>query len=787
MNQPTRPPTPPLPALRTRCARLLGIALLLLCSLAVAVPPAYGATGTLTVGSEIIYANWSTNVFSVNGNEAYCGEPDRETPGAGSYSMESLTDPLVAAALWYGYGGPGFDKALWPSSYYNGSAMGANEYRVLTHVALVYLRTGDIAYACVNTKPAFKSWCEQNVFGYAPDGSVRNTNAICYRIKASGFTIGGASDSRTALPKGFTAYRFATGAGNQVMFTSAYVPHGWVEVSKKSGNPPLSDQNPSYSLEGGQYGLYADAACTNLVTTLTTNADGWARSELVPSGAYYLKEIAAPPGYALSAETVKVNVPTRAAAQAECSDLPQANPIELCIQKKDRETSEAAPQGGATLAGAEYLLRFFGGTHDSLEAAEAAGEPLRSWTLRTASDGRALLDDEHKVSGDDFYRDSADQICLPLGTLIITEAKAPMGYLLDTTPIVCPIIAEGEAEQAGTFAVPDHPEQVIRGDLNLVKVRESDQSRLAGVPFLLTSLTTGESHLLVTDENGQANTAASYTPHTHATNANDAALNRDGTVDEAKLDPHAGIWFGSATPDDNHGALIYDKYRLEELRCSANEGLELITLPSIAITRDGYEFDVGTLDNQPESSMYIRTTARDASDGDKQLAPDTLATIVDRVEYHNVAVGEDYLMWGSLMQRSTGQPITDEHGSAVMAQLPFTAEEANGYVELEFAVDTTAYSGEDIVVCEDLIDATTGATITSDFDLDNYDETVTVPSPVPPDEAPLGKTGDKHLTSLAVLGAVGAGAAGALAWRRFDQRRKQRAKAQRLIGNLIGR
>lgn len=147
MNQPTRPPTPPLPALRTRCARLLGIALLLLCSLAVAVPPAYGATGTLTVGSEITYANWSTNVFSVNGNEAYCGEPDRETPGAGSYSMESLTDPLVAAALWYGYGGPGFDKALWPSSYYNGSAMSANEYRVLTHVALVYLRTGDIAYA----------------------------------------------------------------------------------------------------------------------------------------------------------------------------------------------------------------------------------------------------------------------------------------------------------------------------------------------------------------------------------------------------------------------------------------------------------------------------------------------------------------------------------------------------------------------------------------------------------------------------------------------------------------
>lgn len=787
MNQPTRPPTLAAPPLRARCMRLLVAVLLVLGSLVVAAPPAYGASGTLSVGSEIIYANWSTNIFSVNGNEAYCGEPDRETPGAGSYSMDAITDPLVAGALWYGYGGPGFDKALWPSRYYNGSAMTANEYRVLTHVALVYLRTGDVGYACTNTKEAFKSWCEQNVFGYAPDGSVRNTGAICYRIKAAGFTIDGSSESRTTLPKGFTAYRFATGSGTQVMFTSAYVPHGWVEVTKQSGNEPLSAGNPSYSLEGAQYGLYADAACANLVATLTTNADGWARSELVPSGTYYLKEIAAPPGYALSDEVTKVKVPTRAAAKAACSDLPQANPVELCLQKKDIETGETAPQGGATLIGAEYLLRFFGGTHDSVEAAEANGDPLRSWTLRTDSDGSAFLDEDHLVDGDDFYRDSAGQICLPLGTLVITETKAPAGYLLDAEPILCPITAEGAAEQVATFAVPDHAEQVIRGDLNLVKVREADQSRLAGVPFALTSLTTGESHLIVTDENGQANTAASYTPHTQATNANDAALNRDGSVNESKLDPHAGIWFGAGQPDDGRGALIYDKYRLEELRCSANEGLELITLPSIAITRDGYEFGVGTLDDQPESSMYIRTTARDGADGDKELAPGSMATIIDRVEYHNVAVGEDYLMWGTLMQRSTGTPVTDEHGSAVMTQQPFTATEANGYVELEFPLDTTAYSGEDIVVCEDLVSTETGATIASDFDLDNYDETVTVPAPAPADEAPLGKTGDDHTASLAALGAVAAGAAGALAWRRISQRRHQRKRAQQLLGNLTGR
>lgn len=788
MSQPTPQPICPTRRAVMRWARLLGAAALLLCALCVEASPAYGATGSLSVGSEVVYAGWSTNIFSVNGSEAFCGEPDQETPGGGSYSMEAISDRLVAGVLWYGYGGPGFNKALWPQTYYNGSAMGANEYRVLTHVALVYLRTGNVGYACTNTRAAFRSWCEQNVFGAATDGTVLNGNAICQRIKSAGFTIDGASDAAGTFPKGFTAYRFSTGAGSQVMFTSAYVPHGWIELTKVSGNPSVSDGNACYSLEGAEYGVYEDEGCTRLTITLITDASGCARSELIPSGTYYLKEASAPSGYALSEGIKMVRVPDRAAAKTELGDAPQNNLVSLSVRKNDLETSQARPQGGATLKDAEYLLRFFGGTFSTVEEAESAGAPLRSWVIRTDGDGCAFLDEEHLVSGDELFRDSDGNVCLPLGTLVIAESKAPFGYLLGSEALVCAITPEGSAEHVSTFATPDHYEQVIRGDLAFVKVRESDQKRLAGIPFLLTSLSTGESHVIVTDDNGEVNTCAAHAPHEERANANDEALNRDGSVDESKLDASAGVWFGAGRASDERGALIYDKYRLVELRCSANEGLELLTLPSIAITRDGYAFDLGTLDDQPESSMFIRTTARDDADGDKEVSPDGMATIVDRVEYHDVAVGHDYLMWGTLMRRSTGETVLDEHGSAVMTQMPFTAEEANGYIELEFPVDASAYAGEDLVVCEDLIDAETGSTITSDFDLDNYEETVHVAGVTPTDPASdmkLAKTGDHNIVGLVTLGAVIASGAIAYTWRRRRQQRERRERAQRMMANLL--
>lgn len=110
---------------------------------------------------------------------------------------------------------------------------------------------------------------------------------------------------------------------------------------------------------------------------------------------------------------------------------------------------------------------------------------------------------------------------LPYGDYLVREVEAPEGYLGTDAEVPFSIAEDGEVvELTGERAVAN---QVRRGDLELVKVSDGDLSRMAGVPFRITSATTGESHVVVTDGNGYASTAASWVPHTASTNANDQA------------------------------------------------------------------------------------------------------------------------------------------------------------------------------------------------------------------------------------------------------------------------
>lgn len=111
--------------------------------------------------------------------------------------------------------------------------------------------------------------------------------------------------------------------------------------------------------------------------------------------------------------------------------------------------------------------------------------------------------------GGDAAKSAPD--ALPYGDYLVREAEAPEGYLGTDAEVPFSIEKDGEmVELTGERAVAN---QVKRGDL----------SRMAGVPFRITSATTGESHVVVTDANGYASTAASWNPHTASTNANDQA------------------------------------------------------------------------------------------------------------------------------------------------------------------------------------------------------------------------------------------------------------------------
>lgn len=191
---------------------------------------------------------------------------------------------------------------------------------------------------------------------------------------------------------------------------------------------------------------------------------------------------------------------------------------------------------------------------------------------------------------------------LPYGDYLVREAEAPEGYLGTDAEVPFSIEKDGEmVELTGERAVAN---QVKRGDLELVKVSDGDLSRMAGVPFRITSATTGESHVVVTDANGYASTAASWNPHTASTNANDQAA-------EGSWDASAGVWFGASGPDDSKGALPYDTYEIEELPCGANEGKELLSPIEVRVyDADGELVEEWVSGEEPTSSRCSRAPTR---------------------------------------------------------------------------------------------------------------------------------------------------------------------------------
>lgn len=382
---------------------------------------------------------------------------------------------------------------------------------------------------------------------------------------------------------------------------------GYLEVSKSSAHPELSKDNATYSLKGAVFGVYdKNGTC---VARLTTDATGKTeRSGLLPVGSYTVIEEQAPRGYAPAADR-KVSVTSGKTTTVTVSDMPQSALIDLVVGKVDAETDQARPLGSASLAGARFKVSYFdrhlsadetvaaalepvasgGSAAQTLRAAVAAwGSPKRSWVFEADGSGVVAFDENHLIEGDAFFRDAQGKTVLPLGVAVVEEIQAPSGYLKSSALIVRDLRAEGTDAHVKSWMSADWPEQVVRGDFSFTKVRSDTMERLAGVPFRITSNTTGEAHVIVTDENGMANTAASWTPHTQNTNAGQSA--------------HDGMWFGidadgnEAPVNDALGALPFDSYTVEELACEANEELTLVTF-TVTISRNAVALDLGTIDD----------------------------------------------------------------------------------------------------------------------------------------------------------------------------------------------
>ena len=414
-----------------------------------------------------------------------------------------------------------------------------------------------------------------------------------------------------------------------------------------------------------------------------------AGKNVLPLGTLTVEETKAPDGYLLdgaymqadgSEEQIKGLYVTQIVEDGDLAVLSGSNKYKVSdkvirggvkIQKRDLETGDTSGQGSATLKDAEFSITSL---NDSPVLVEGKlykkNEVVKK--IRTGIDGIAST--------------SAD--LLPYGNFRIVESEAPEGYLTDgAKPIDFSITENGKIVDL-TGKDTSIYNQVKRGDIEGVKIGAGTHQRLADVPFRITSKTTGESHVIVTDKNGQFSTSSDWASHKHNTNA--------GQTSED------GIWFGASEPDDSKGALLYDTYIIEELRCESNEGFQLIPPFEIIVSRNNLVIDLGTLTDDYEEEISIHTTAT-SKDGEKSIVAGKEVTIIDTVKLDGLKKGTKYQLKGWQMIKDENAELII-NGKRVENSYTFTADDKDMKIEMEYTFNASALGGKDLVTFEELYD-----------------------------------------------------------------------------------
>ena len=147
----------------------------------------------------------------------------------------------------------------------------------------------------------------------------------------------------------------------------------------------------------------------------------------------------------------------------------------------------------------------------------------------------------------------------------------------------------------------------------------------------------------------------------------------------------------------------------------------------------------------------LKTTA--TVNGKKEVIAKGEITIKDTVEYKHLVPNTEYVIKGTLMDKSTGKPFMVK-GKEVTSTVKFMPDKANGTVEVEFTFDASNIKkSTDLVVFESLY--RDKVEIAVHADLKDKGQTVTVVPPTP--KTP--KTSDnRNLGTWIGLGGVGLGA-----------------------------
>ena len=532
----------------------------------------------------------------------------------------------------------------------------------------------------------------------------------------------------------------------------------------------IINRNPNPVVVGGE--TFAPNAP---IMTIATNENGIAETarRALPYGIYNVIETNPPQGYLNSGVINRMFRVSYAGEMVELNTCDTAIKNQVIrggvrIAKWDIELNELYAQGGATLEGTEFTI-----INRNPNPVVVDGEVFLPnapvMTIITNEEGIAITPDR----------------ALPYGLYNIVETRSPQGYLnAGITSRMFRITHDGKTVELTTDSTAIK-NQVIRGDIRGVKI-DSNGQRLDGVPFLIESMSTGESHIIVTDYNGEFGTSAIFAYRGEFTNRGELWSD--------------GIWFGGRMEDGAEirnfedgvpvGALPFDLYRITELESDHD-----VLLPEpfyVRVSRHSHNINIGTVTNvvtppeipecpeepeypcEPEEPEYpednnlvLRTLMSFVKNGEQVLDLDTIDLTqpiytVDRVWFEGAIVGENYTVKGIKMCPDTGNVILID-GEPIRGTYTFIAQTEYGYIDVEFRFILADFCEEKLldgfrtVTFEDMYDSS-GNRVGYHRDLECADQTLefirTPEEPVPEPSSDAPQTGDNTRIGFLILALV---------------------------------
>lgn len=205
----------------------------------------------------------------------------------------------------------------------------------------------------------------------------------------------------------------------------------------------------------------------------------------------------------------------------------------------------------------------------------------------------------------------------------------------------------------------------------------------------------------------------------------------------------------------------YGEYLIEELK-PADGYLDNEDVFTVTIKDNEQVVELTAInDKVPE----LKTTA--TVNGKKEVIAKGEITIKDTVEYKHLVPNTEYVIKGTLMDKSTGKPFKVKD-KEITSTVKFVPDKADGKVEVTFTFDGSAIKKDtELVVFETLY--RDGVELTTHADIDDKGQTVTIKVP----ELENPKTGDERNINK-ILGVAGASLVGIAGCVYFFIKRKKK-------------